>query len=399
VENKEQVLGSKRFGGYLKSIRENRRLSLDAVEEMTNSYPERVTKSHLSRIENGLAIPTFPRLLALGQVYGVPIGFLAERFEIELRREETPIDLGTRSDEDVAEEVQGLRHAGRYSDALMLLLAISDRRGYEVSPLSTDPANAARVEVRLQIVNCLTHMGRLETAKQHVEEILTREPLGPVHRLIALHSFVVACFRLGRYAVAKMALDQADAALREHDAEPGERDFAADFALLRGNVAMSLADPATACAAYVEALRRFEAAPNKFDACRTRVMLGAAYGGLGRAQEAEATLQAGLHEAEESGYDRFAALALHHLGVIAYRSGDLRGAGTYLLRSNGLARPRDYVALVFSNCFYLWRMARETGDVAAARANVRSLRSLVGRVEEALPEVEEFRAAIARGES
>ena len=69
------------FGRYLRRIREDRRLSLDAVEELTLGYPEPVTKSHLSRIENGQAIPTFPRMFALTQVYGVPISVMAERFE------------------------------------------------------------------------------------------------------------------------------------------------------------------------------------------------------------------------------------------------------------------------------------------------------------------------------
>lgn len=396
MESNEQVLGSKRFGAYLKTIRESRKLSLDAVEEMTSSYPERVTKSHLSRIENGLAIPTFPRLLALGQIYGVPIGSLAERFEIELRREKTPIEIGGRSDADVLEEVRGLRHAGRYGDALLLLLALWDRRGYDAT---RDPSDDERTHVRLQIVSCLTHMGRLETAKQHSEEILARQGLSREHRLLALQFFVVACFRLGRYAIAKMALDQADAVLHDGGSRPGERDFQADFALLRGNVALALSDPATAAAAYESALARYVTARNAFEACRARVLLGAAYGELGREHDARELLHAVLREAEDAGYDRFAALALHHLGVIAYRAGDLRTADAHLLRANGLARSRDYVALVFRNCFYLWRIAREIGDVAATRANLRSLRSLIGRVEEALPEVEEFRAAIARGES
>lgn len=396
MEAHDQVTGSRRFGSYLKTIRESRKLSLDAVEEMTSTYPERVTKSHLSRIENGLAIPSFPRLLALGHIYGVPIGSLAERFEIELRRERTPVDLGDRSDVQVLDEVRGLRQTGRYSEALMLLLALWDRRGYDVQ---TDPGDDERTHVRLQIISCLTHMGRLETAKQHCEEVLARPSLRPDHRLLSLQFFVVACFRLGRYAIAKMALDQADQIMKNHETEAGGRDFVADFALLRGNVALALLDPSTAATAYEEALARYVSANNRFEACRSKVLLGAAYGDLGRAPAATDLLREALREAETAGYDRFSALALHHLGVVAYRSGDLRAADAHLLRSNSLARSRDYVALVFRNCFYLWRMARETGDAAAERAHVRSLRSLVGRVEEALPEVEEFRAAIARGES
>ena len=262
-----------------------------------------------------------------------------------------------------------------------------------------ESAGEEQTDLRLHIVNCLTHMRRFETAKQHCEEILARHTLCRDHRLMALRYFADASFRLGRYPIAKMAIDQADQILGDGDSHGGERDFAAHFAILKGNVAIVLSDPDVAAASYEEALRRFSSANHTFEACRTRVLLGAAYGVLGRTDEAEELLRTALRESEAAGYDRFSALALHHLGIVAYRSGDLRTAGSHLLRSNGLARSRDYVTLLFGNCYYLWRIARATGDAAAARAHFRSLRSLVGRVEEVLPEVEEFRAAIARGES
>src|SRR5262245_23771960 len=90
LEHTEETQGSVAFGGYLKRLRETRRRSLHAVEELSASFPEKVTKSHLSRIENGLALPTFPRLMAMGHIYGVGIASLAERYEIELRRAMTP---------------------------------------------------------------------------------------------------------------------------------------------------------------------------------------------------------------------------------------------------------------------------------------------------------------------
>ncbi len=101
------------FGRYLRRIREDRRLSLDAVEELTLGYPEPVTKSHLSRIENGQAIPTFPRMFALTQIYGVPISVMAERFEFDLRQNVRGPELSEVPDEYLAAEVEKLRLAGR----------------------------------------------------------------------------------------------------------------------------------------------------------------------------------------------------------------------------------------------------------------------------------------------
>ena len=101
MEQIEETQGSAAFGAYLKRLRETRRLSLDVVEELSATFPEKVTKSHLSRIENGLALPTFPRLMAMGHIYGVPVSSLAERYEIELRRSMKPAELNGKSDEAV----------------------------------------------------------------------------------------------------------------------------------------------------------------------------------------------------------------------------------------------------------------------------------------------------------
>ena len=112
----QPVVEKKRFGRYLRKIREERRLSLDAVEEMSLELPERVTKSHLSRIENGQAIPTFPRMFTLSRIYGVPVSHLAERFELCIRAGMFPPDVGAKSIAEVLDDAKRLRVAGRHND-------------------------------------------------------------------------------------------------------------------------------------------------------------------------------------------------------------------------------------------------------------------------------------------
>ena len=108
-------------------------------------------------------------------------------------------------------------------------------------------------------------------------------------------------------------------------------------------------------------------------------------------------LRRALQTAEEAGYDRPRAFALSHLALLAYRDGDLETAESHCLRSNRLARPREYVSILFRNCFYLWRIAQSRRDGAGVRANERTLRTYVGRVEDYIPEVEEFRAHLGGG--
>ncbi len=77
----EPAIDNRRFGKYLRRIREERSLSLAAVEKMSHGLPERVTKSHLSRLENGLATASFAQMYTLSMIYGIPVSFLVDRFE------------------------------------------------------------------------------------------------------------------------------------------------------------------------------------------------------------------------------------------------------------------------------------------------------------------------------
>ena len=85
-ELQEPAMVSKRFGMYLRRIRAERRLSLAAVEKMSHGLPERVTKSHLSRLENGQATPSFARMYTLSMIYEIPVSSLADRFELCLTK-------------------------------------------------------------------------------------------------------------------------------------------------------------------------------------------------------------------------------------------------------------------------------------------------------------------------
>ena len=46
----------KAFGRYLRTLRERRGLSLDDVRSLSQTFPETITKSYMSRCENGYQI-------------------------------------------------------------------------------------------------------------------------------------------------------------------------------------------------------------------------------------------------------------------------------------------------------------------------------------------------------
>lgn len=390
MEQNESGLGNRRFGAYLKRVRETRRLSLDAVEEMSRTYPERITKSHLSRIENGHATPTFPRLLALGQIYGVPITTLAERFEIELRRDLDPVDLRGKSATEALAEGDRLRTAGRYSEALAVYTSLAegsfDGRG---------PSHA--VDLELRRLHALYGVGAWEYAKSDAERLLNRDDLAPLERVRAFEIYVMACVRLGKYRVASLALQAARSDL--DGVRPRAPKLEADLAMLEGIVTFHLGAHERAHERLVEAREAYESLSDVYNATMAQINVGQVLLEIDRVGEAEATLRSGIDRALEAGFEYLAALAMGHMAVLLYRKGAREDCRAYASRSSAIARRNDYPSLVFRNAFYLRHVAVDDGDLASARTHERTMRSYVHRTDEGLDEARAFRAELPEGEA
>jgi len=390
LEHTEETQGSVAFGGYLKRLRETRRLSLDAVEELSAAFPEKVTKSHLSRIENGLALPTFPRLMAMSHIYGVRIASLAERYEIELRRSMKPAELDGKTDESALKEFEGLYFSGDFNEALILVWALADRlreRGDD---------DVAVVDLRLKIILCLMKLGRYEFAKSQCEDILSRPAIPESTRLRTLQHFATACFRLQLHQVAILALDECE---RGAHHVGGSGRFRADVLALRGNLHQDTARPVEALTMYAKALEIYTELGEAYDALTVRLNIAIAEIECARLDSARDMLEALLLVLEAERHERLRALALSHLGIIHFRNGKLDNAERFAIKANSIARPREYHTIVFMNCFYLWKIAKAKDDAGAVKLNERSLRSYLARVEDSIPELEEFRRITAGDKS
>jgi len=386
VEQQERVTEGRRFGRYLRRIREERKLSLDAVQEMSLGYRERVTKSHLSRIESGQAVPSFPRMFTLSQIYGVPVTSLAERFELELLREQTHVEVVDWSDEALLVLAEELKQAGKYSELVQLTAAVRER------PEPISPVAARHLDIYR--IDALLHLERYESAKLESEVFLGASDTTTELRIRGLLCLAIASYRLKRHTIASMALSAA-----ENDLGDGTefRSLAARLISLRAAILHGTGHFDAAAPAFDKAIVAHVEAQDMFEACRARINLGETLMRLGRHGVARRHLEAGLREADGSGYDRLRCYALSNLGALSYHEGHLDAAEGHLLRSNVIARPREYLTLLFQSCYYLWRIAIEKGDKAAERANEQTLRSYLGRVEADLDEAARFRVHLAGG--
>ncbi len=385
--------GVQRFGAYLRRVRESKRLSLDSVEEMSAGFPERITKSHLSRIENGLAIPTFPRLMALGDIYGMPLSVLADRFEIETRSDPAAGARESLTDAELIEECRRAYVAGRFRDCLAVYSILYERQ------LGAAPDDARRrrlLELRVQRLDAMVQLGHHESAKVECEQMLDDPGLDGRLRVHVLHVFSVACRKLGRYMAAMMGLDLAE---KEASAVPeAPSKMLADLLMLRANLLKDTGRPDEAVPRYADAVTRYEAAGDVLDATMARVNLGDALARAGRAAEARTLLLETLGVTRDRGYERLEAVTLSHLGAIEFRDGRMRESESFCIRSNTIARELGHLSIVFRNCFYLMKIYRASDDETGARVNERTLKAYVGRIEETLPEAQEYRAELAGGE-
>jgi tetratricopeptide (TPR) repeat protein len=153
-----------------------------------------------------------------------------------------------------------------------------------------------------------------------------------------------------------------------------------------------------AAKSFTSALELFRALSDPFEECKARINLSQALIELGELKRARNHLTTALKTSEESGYEKLVALALSHLSLVTFRLNEPGPAEAYALRSNAIARPREYISIIFRNCFHLRSIAEQRGDRAAIKSNDRTLKAYLSRVEPDLPEAIAYRAHLVGGD-
>ena len=289
-------------------------------------------------------------------------------------------------------EVDTLRESGRYPEALALVTAALETAGGDEGPLADEHDAGSVIELRLYEIDCFVHLQRFESAKVQSERLLNRADLSDKQRLWALLSFVTASYRLRRFTVARMGLEEVDRELSEHDHAPRAL---AVTETIRGPALLAMGRLEQAAEAFTRALSMFDELGDSFQTCKARVNLAQTLIEIGEIHKARAHAREAARIAEQGGYDKLHALALSHLAVVHHRASEPAPAESYALRSNAIARPREYISIVFRNCYYLREIAAQRGDRAAVRSNERTLKTYLSRVENDMPEAASYRTRLA----
>jgi tetratricopeptide (TPR) repeat protein len=300
------------------------------------------------------------------------------------------LELGDRSYDDLTQELSSFKTSGRYTEALTLCDAVLEE---DSAPNRLDRSQLN--QLTLERINCLVHLARYAAAKDECEDILSNDELKPRQRIVALECFAMCCYRMSKFTFAMMALERAQDELTQAAEIDDAIKIRADLSTLKGNLFAVTGRFQDAVIEFSRAMKEFNAASVPFEACRARINLAYALIELGKFAQARRSLKNALHEAETQGYDRQIALALSHLALLAHREKDFDNAEALCLRSNSVARPREFISVVFRNCYYLWKISLGREDLAGAKIYERSLRHYLNRVEEFLPEAVAFRAYLA----
>jgi tetratricopeptide (TPR) repeat protein len=185
-----------------------------------------------------------------------------------------------------------------------------------------------------------------------------------------------------------MGLDRVDSILKSGNWSPKTIGVAET---VRGPALYKMGAYDRALVSFENAIRIFDELGDVFEVCRARINLGVTLIEPRKFGAALRHLTTAVKVANEQKYERLQALGLSHLAVVHFHKEDLDLAERFAVRSNANSRKRDYGSLVFRNSFYLWKCANLKNDSAAIVSNEKTLRALVNRLREDLPEVDEYR--------
>ena len=417
--------GTERFGTYLKSLRQDRRLTLERIEALTRDWPAPVTKSWLSRCEHAQTEAELGRLESLARIYRIRLGELAERFEIEqaLARGAGPElagadtgavplpgagDDGEEADADTARTLL-LLDAARRAEGLVPAASelppggppgtsaaesavSSPLQGQapasRIEPSEARPAADARSRLCLAVLSGST--GNYRVCREEAEALFAAPDLPDDIRLRAGVQLAFAWRKLRRGPLARLLLGDL---LNRGESLPPR--IQADAHLLLGGLDLDEAQARPALLHLRKASALYRQHGSAGELARALQELGEAYRLSGRLAEAMLRYQEGWGIARPTGLRPLVADLESHLGRGHFLLGQHATAARFLRESNEAARRTDAWDIVFRNAWYLRALAERAGDEFARRTCERTLRQLLERVNPFAEESLAYRREVA----
>ncbi len=356
--------GGARFGQYLRTLRLDRRLTLERIEEVSRRGGTPVSKTYLSRVEHGHTTPTLPRLEALARIFRIRVGEMAERFEVEAEMARSPGAVPIAAAEPLPESEDEAAAASR--GAVVLLDA--SRRAL------ADPQRLEWARSRLCLAVASSSVGNFRLCKEEAEALVSAPELPDDIRLKAMVQLALAYQRLRRPLLARLVTA---ALLDRGDDLPSQ--IRADAHFLMGRIDLDCLEPRSALIHLRQAVASYRKQGPNADLARGLLELGEAYRALGQLPEAMVRYQEGLEIARRADQKPLVADLLSRLGRGHRLLGNRVAALRSLHESNDIARRSDQYDVLFRNHYHLRTLSAESRDEFSRRASERALKLLAVR--------------------
>ncbi|MFC2171496.1 helix-turn-helix domain-containing protein [Acidobacteriota bacterium] len=376
---------------FIRECRLSRGLTTRQIEKMTKDRNalKPLTHSNLAAIEQGRYIPRFDDILSLSMVLGTPVQQFEEKLKLDML-ESRPLEL-PRSWKELMKLGTETMEMGEFDDALAYF-----RKASEISSDSqTDMAR--EIKAKLNIINCLQHLGLSRIAKDEIEELLTRSDL-QLPFIIRCNFILGDIYRSQRnFQLARLHLE---AACRQAEG--------LDDLTLQGEVYKALADLyadqgqyGKAATLNRKALKNFKDTGELRHQITTEISLGMCMAEICNYEElfdALRLVESGLKKARKKSYKREISLANLALTKIHYRHNNLNHAIQAAEEAKEIAQEEDLHDIQFQSLFYLWEAAKQKKKTQLAQVYFERLRQLYEKVEHQHPEVQAFEGFCKSGE-
>lgn len=373
----EKKRRSHNLGIYLRKLRDQRKLSLMRVEELSTVFKDKINPSYLSKAETGKFIPALPKLLTLSKIYGVKIQNFIERLDLE---EGAPIDLTDITYEELKQKgLQELRH-GNFKKALSYFEASLD-----LSLLSRKEKTA---ESELSIAVMLRNLGKLELARLRIEDILLKycedKDISSRAYLELSSIYKNQC----HFPLAFMTIKEAE----NLSHSLSDLELKAHIFHSKANILAELNKIDEAKKYFEKAKKIYDKSNNNFEKCKVILNEGHAFAKSSSIDKSIILFEESLTIAYKFEYKKIIAVILSNLGSCYYNKNKIRESLKCFRESNAISRKGDYFHILFRNHFYLMKISEKRKETVSAMHYRQILRSFLPKIEVSLPELEEFKS-------
>ena len=364
------INGRQRFGSYLRALREARHLTLEDVERLTLDEVEPVTRSLLSRLENGKARVSTLKLLALARVYQIGLGQLAERLEIDC---ELAVDDLEETERVAPQELmRRARQAVQHGQAHRALFLYEQA---EIASLSDPGGRRAQIRARFGVARAMLAAARHRNARSVLEELVDTS-LSPADRARALYLLARCYLGLEQYLLAGAMIDS----LRRLEGEV-PADIAAQVVAIEAEIRDWEGQLGQAADSWRLFLDRALHGGDGEGVVRAMVALAGIERRRGADVEAARWLEQARVRVEKQGLRRWLVRVCLERGRLDLAQGRDAHARRVLTEGRKIARELRAHRELFEIYVELWRLAERDGQPGQMRACLASLRHLARLLE------------------